>query len=284
MTKRNLPLALVPDNPECNTVASPKALKRWQTGLRASDEADDTNTISILDMIGADWFGEGVTAKRVEGALRRIGSDEDVVVNLNSPGGDFFEGLAIYNLLRNHKGFVTVNILGMAASAAAVVAMGSDETLIARAGFIMIHNTWLFGAGDRHEFRRIADWMEPFDETTANLMSVRTGIEQSVIAGQLDSETWIGGSKAVEQGFADDFLAADQVEADPDGATAKAKRALSAQKQFDQICVAQRIPVADRKDILRGIKGDKRGAVASGKHDAVFMDGIADLIETVNAI
>ena len=148
----------------------------------------------------------------------------------------------------------------------------------------MIHNTWLFGAGDRHEFRRIADWMEPFDETTANLIATRTGIEQSTIAAQLDDETWIGGSKAVEQGFADDFLPADQVEADPEGVTAKAKRALSAQKQFDQICVAQHVPVADRKNILRGIKGGMRGAATSGKHDAAFIDGIADLVATVNAI
>jgi ATP-dependent protease ClpP protease subunit len=281
MTKRNLPLALVPDDPEANTVANPKALKRWQAGLRAADDAD--NTISIMDIIGADWFGEGVTAKRIEGALRRIG-DEDVVVNLNSPGGDFFEGLTIYNLLRNHSGFVTVNILGMAASAAAVIAMGSDETRIARSGFIMIHNTWLFGAGDRHEFRRIADWMEPFDDTTANLISERTGIKQSTIADQLDNETWIGGAKAVDQGFADDFLAADQVEAETESETAKAKRAKSAVKHFDTSCAKQRVPVSDRKNILRGIKGDMRGAVASGTHDAAFMDGISDLIETVNAI
>ncbi len=281
MTKRNLPLALVPDNPEANTVASPKALKRWQTGLYSAHE--DDNTISILDIIGADWFGDGVTANSVEKQLRAIG-DEDVVVNINSPGGDFFEGLAIYNLLRNHSGFVTVNILGLAASAAAVVAMGSDKTRIARAGFIMYHNTWLFGLGDRHEFRRIADWMEPFDETTANLISQRTGIPQSKIAAQLDKETWVGGAKAVEQGFANELLPADQVEADPDGETAKNKRAKSDIKQYDQICAAQQVPVQDRKDILRGIKGGMRGAATSGMHDAAFMDGVDDLIETVNAI
>ncbi|MBN0106041.1 Clp protease ClpP, partial [Pseudomonas aeruginosa] len=90
--------------------------------------------------IGYDWWtGEGVTAKRIAGALRAIGGDVDVTVNINSPGGDVFEGLAIYNLLREHKGKVTVRVLGLAASAASFIAMAADEVKIARAGFLMIH-------------------------------------------------------------------------------------------------------------------------------------------------
>lgn len=89
-------------------------------------------------------MGEGVTAKRISAALRAIG-EQDIVVNLNSPGGDMFEGLAIYNLLRAHSGKVTVNILGIAASAASIIAMAGDEIKMGRGAFLMIHNCWAMG-------------------------------------------------------------------------------------------------------------------------------------------
>lgn len=281
MSKRNLPMAEVAARPGVRTEVSPTALMRWNPQLRAADEANDANTISILDVIGFDWFGEGVTAKRISGALRKIG-DEDVVVNINSPGGDFFEGLAIYNILREHPGAVTVKILGMAASAAAVIAMAGDDIQMAKSGFMMIHNTWVMAAGDRHELHKVADWMEPFDNTTAELFAARTGLKQSDIVTMLNDETWIGGSKAVDQGFADDFLPSDQVKSDPEDV--EAKQAKSAQKQFDAICAKAGVSVSQRKDILRGIKGGTRGAATSGTHDAAFMDGISDLIETINSI
>ena len=116
---------------------SPRALDRWNPGIQAA--ASDDNTISIFDVIGQDyWTGEGVTAKRIAGALRAIG-DGDVVVNINSPGGDMFEGLAIYNLLREHPGDVTVKILGVAASAASIIAMAGSEVQIARAMLHFLH-------------------------------------------------------------------------------------------------------------------------------------------------
>ncbi|TKA83994.1 Clp protease ClpP, partial [Sulfitobacter sp. 15WGC] len=79
-----------------------------------------------LGEIGGGDYGDGVTSKRIAGALRSIG-ERDVRVDINSPGGDFFEGVAIYNMLREHKAKVTVNVLGLAASAASVIAMAGDE-------------------------------------------------------------------------------------------------------------------------------------------------------------
>ncbi len=89
-------------------------------GFKAA--ATDDNSISVFDVIGQDYWGEGVTAKRIAGALRAM-NGADVTVNINSPGGDMFEGLAIYNLLREYEGRVTVKVLGIAASAASVIAM-----------------------------------------------------------------------------------------------------------------------------------------------------------------
>jgi ATP-dependent Clp protease protease subunit len=87
---------------------APQARERGSPNLMAAAASDEASTISIFDQIGVDfWTGEGVTAKRISAALRSIGPENDVVVNINSPGGDLFEGLAIYSLFREHKGNVT---------------------------------------------------------------------------------------------------------------------------------------------------------------------------------
>lgn len=211
--KRTLPLAY--NGLPLNGVKydlSPKALDNWNPAIKA---AESDNTITIFDVIGQDyWTGEGVTAKRIAGALRAIGEDKPVTVLVNSPGGDMFEGLAIYNLLREHKGEVTVKVLGLAASAASVIAMAGDNIQVARAGFLMIHNAWIMVAGNRHDMREYADYLEPFDRSMADLYSARTGIEFKVMQKIMDAESWIGGSDAVEQGFADSLLASDEIEID----------------------------------------------------------------------
>lgn len=215
MKKRNMPQARSIERPQgLQWDLAPQALQRWAPELMAADKASD-NTISVLDVIGMDpWTGEGVTAKRIAGALRAIGADKDVTVNVNSPGGDFFEGMAIYNLLRDHKGRVTVKVLGIAASAASIVAMAGDEILIARAGFLMVHNTWLAAVGNRNDLREVADMIEPFDVALADIYAARSGLDAKAVSKMMDNETFISGTAAVEQGFADDLLPADQVEKD----------------------------------------------------------------------
>ncbi|MFN4176432.1 head maturation protease, ClpP-related [Phenylobacterium sp.] len=218
MSKRALPAAAIAARPGFRTVPAVSALDRYEPGVRAATGTDEPASISVFGVIGEDfWTGEGVTAKRISAALRSVGAKTDVAVNVNSPGGDYFEGLAIYNLLREHQGKVTVNILGMAASAASVIAMAGDETRIARAGFLMIHNVWVVAAGDRHQLRDAADWLEPFDQVAREIYAARTGLSDKDLGAMLDRETWIGGAEAVAKGFADDLLASDQVTVDPEG-------------------------------------------------------------------
>lgn len=205
----------------------PRALERWNPEIRAADR-DEDRSISIYDAIGYDpWTGEGVTAKRVAGALRSLGKGP-VTVNINSPGGDMFEGLAIYNLLREHEGEVNVKVLGLAASAGSVIAMAGDTVQIARAGFLMIHNAWVVAMGNRNDLRELATWLEPFDAAMGDIYAVRSGLEPKAIAKLMDSESWIGGAAAVEQGFADELLASDQVGRGSSNASASAVRRLEA--------------------------------------------------------
>lgn len=229
---------------------SPRAFDRWQPGLRAASD-DEDRSISIFDVIGADyWTGEGVTVKRIAGALRALGKGP-VMVNVNSPGGDLFEGLAIYNLLREHPGEVTVKVLGLAASAASVIAMAGDTVQIARAGFLMIHNTWVIALGNRNDLRDTADWLEPFDAAMADVYSARSGIEPKRIAKLMDAESWIGGSAAVDDGFADELLPSDQVRTDGSQARASVARRLE---------IALRASGMSKSEAIRLISEFKAGA------------------------
>lgn len=262
MTKRTLPAA--PAGRPCARVScdlSPMAMERWNSSLQAA-ASDDENTISILDVIGADYWGEGMTAKRMAGLLRAMGG-ADVVVNINSPGGDMFEGLAIYNQLREYSGHVTVKVIGIAASAASIIAMAADELQIGRAAFLMIHNCWVAAVGNRHDLARVAQDMEPFDRAMQDIYSVRSGLNGTEITAMMDSETYIGGVDAVDKGLADALLEADAVLGEPDSPTA-------ALRKLDALLAKANTPRAERRRLLKALKGSMPGAAPTndGTHDA----------------
>jgi len=238
----------------------PRAFDRWHAGVRAA--ADDAErTISVYDVIGYDyWTGEGVTAKRVAGALRAMGKGP-VTVNVNSPGGDMFEGLAIYNLLREHEGEVTVKVLGLAASAASIIAMAGDTVQIARAGFFMVHNAWVVASGNRNDLREFADWLEPFDAAMADIYAARTGAESKAMAKLMDSESWIGGSQAVEDGFADELLPSDQVE------QKGAKASASAVRRLEAALRASGLPKSEALRLISDFKTGTGDPAGSGEGD-----------------
>ncbi|SIR00077.1 head maturation protease, ClpP-related [Pseudacidovorax sp. RU35E] len=240
----------------------PRALDRWQPGIRAAaDGAGEDRTISIYDVIGYDyWTGDGVTAKRIAGALRNLGKGP-VTVNLNSPGGDMFEGLAIYNLLREHEGEVTVKVLGLAASAGSIIAMAGDNVQVARAGFFMVHNSWVMAAGNRLDLREIADWLEPFDAAMADIYTARTGLKTDAVAKLMDAESWIGGSAAVDQGFADSLLPSDQVGKGDTKASASAVRRLEAALR------AGGMPKSEAMRLISEFKSSPGDPAGSGEGD-----------------
>lgn len=262
MTIKKLPGA--PEGRVCAGVSAqilPRALDRWNPGVRAAATGEDDRSIGVYDVIGQDfWTGEGVTAKRVAAALRRMGRGP-VTVNINSPGGDMFEGMAIYNLLREHDGEVTVKILGLAASAASIIAMAGDTVQIARAGFLMIHNAWVVAAGNRNDLREYADTLEPFDRAMADIYAARTGADQKAMAKLMDAETWIGGSDAVEEGFADELLSSDQVEKGAGKANAAAVRRVEAALR------ASGMPKSEAMRLISEIKSSAGDPAGSGEGD-----------------
>lgn len=224
MSKRAAPALDIPRRPATvQSYADPRSMKRWNQAIRAASEGDD-NIISIYDPIGYDpWTGEGTTSKRVAAALRQIGKRE-VTVNLNSPGGDVFEGFGIYSLLVDHPGEVTVKVLGLAASAASVIAMAGDTIKISDAAFMMIHNTMVLAMGDRNDLAGVVEVMAQFDRGIAQLYAARTGGGIDDFAALMDKETWFGADDAMARGLADERLPAKEIETEGgDSAEARAR-------------------------------------------------------------
>lgn len=277
MSLRKLPQLMNFERPEgLGSELSPDSLERWNAGLRPVNAAAD-NTIDVFDVIGEDfWTGGGVTAKSVSARLKAIG-DQPVTVNVNSPGGDFFEGEAIYNLLRDHKYKVTVRVMGMAASAASVIAMAGDRIEIAKAGWLMIHNTWVIAMGDRNYFAEVAETLGKFDANAAQVYADRSGVETAKVTAWMDAETWFSGAQAVDEKLADALLPADQVK--EDAAAAKAMAPFNALRRADASMAKAGMPRGERRRILNDIKRGTHDAAAQTPvtRDAGLTDVAASL-------
>lgn len=168
-----------------------------QTWYNLKAAADKTPVLSIFDDIGA----YGVSAKSFLDDLRTVTTDE-VDVEINSPGGDVFAGLAIYNGLRASGKKINVKVLGLAASAASLVAMAGDTIEMPENAFMMVHNPWGFAMGGADEMRNTADVLDKIGAGLVSTYAKRTGKTDQEIAALLDAETWMTAQEAVDAGFA----------------------------------------------------------------------------------
>jgi ATP-dependent Clp protease protease subunit len=259
MSLRDLPAAPSFQRPANYQFDAPSdVLAKWAEKPLAA-ESDDPNTISIYDVIGEDmWTGGGFTAKRMAAALRGIGKNP-VTVKINSPGGDMFEGIAIYNLLREHPAKVTVDVMGWAASAASIIAMAGDEIRMGLGTFMMVHNAWGIVIGNRHDMADGAKLFEGFDSAIADIYEARTGQNRKTIEKLMDAETFMGPSEAVERGFADSI--ADDLKSDDD--PKNQSPAVVARNRLDVILAKAGVPRVERRRMLREVAGthDAAGAV-----------------------
>lgn len=249
---------------DVRSYVSPLALNRWDSTIRASEEKDaDERTIGIYDVIGEDWWtGGGFTAKRMSAALRSLGKGP-VTVAINSPGGDMFEGIAMYSMLKDHPGEVTIKVMGLAASAASIIAMGGDQVKIARPAFLMIHNAWVIAVGNRHDMRSMADQLEPFDAAMADVYAARTGEDQKAMAKLMDRESWIGGSAAVDQNFADSLLDSEEVSKSDD----KGSKASAAARRMENALRSGGMPKSEAMRLISELKSSAGDPAGNGEGD-----------------
>lgn len=249
------PAALpMPARQDVHAFTDAAIMDRWSkdaAGLRALERGD--NVITMFDIIGEDfWTGGGVTAKSVASQLRAIGP-RPIELQINSPGGDMFEGIAIYNVLREHPQPITVKVVGMAASAASIIAMAGDQIEVGAASFIMIHNCWVTAVGNRHDMAEVAEWLAPFDQAMVDLYVARSGSDAKQVAKWMDAETFMSGSMAIERGFADALLPADAITED---SSAKASdRGANELRALELTLVSAGMSRTDARARIKAIKG-----------------------------
>lgn len=172
---------------------------------RDDSSEDLTADNTVLELY--NYIGEGgITASDVRRKLDRVRT-ATVTLRINSGGGDVFEGFAIYNDLRAYKKRVRVEVAGLAASAASLVAMAADEIVMEKSSFLMIHNAWVLAMGDRNDLRKAADVLDQIDAGLRDVYVARTGNTKNVISKMMDDETWFSADEAVKSGFADAVIA-----------------------------------------------------------------------------
>ena len=150
------------------------------------------------------WFGDEVTPAIFREELHA--AEGDVVLWINSPGGDCFAAAQIYNMLMDYPGNVTVRIDSLAASAASVIAMAGSTVEISPVGMILVHNPMTISIGDVQEMERAIALLAEVKESIINAYEIKTGMSRSKISRLMDAETWMNAKKAVELGFADAVL------------------------------------------------------------------------------
>lgn len=164
-------------------------------------ESDNT----VLELY--NYIGEGgITASDLRRKMDRVRTSM-VTLRINSGGGDVFEGFAIYNDLRAYKKKVRVEIAGLAASAASLIAMAADEIVMEKSSFLMIHNAWVLAMGDKNDLRKAADVLDQIDAGLRDVYVARTGNTKNAITKMMDEETWFSADEAIKAGFADSIIA-----------------------------------------------------------------------------
>lgn len=205
-----------------------KQKKFWNWRNQADDA--DPKEPRILELYGTiaseSWFDDDVTPQMFKDEL--FAGDGDVVIYLNSPGGDCIAASQIYSMLMDYRGDVTVKIDGIAASAASVIAMAGTKVLMAPTALMMIHNPATAAFGDHEDMQKAIEMLSEVKESIINAYEIKTGLSRAKLSHLMDAETWMNAHKAMELGFSDGVLEDEKKSAAPMESYAFSSKAVAA--------------------------------------------------------
>jgi ATP-dependent protease ClpP protease subunit len=164
-------------------------------------QSGDTIEVFIFDVIG--WPFTDISS-----LVRSMAAEKDkpILARINSPGGDVFDGMSLFNAFANHPGGVTVRIEGLAASIASVVAMGGRKVEAYQNTMLMVHNAWTVVGGDHNFMREVADLIEKISGQMLEVYTGKTKSGKKDMKQMMDDETWMTAKEAAEKGFIDTVL------------------------------------------------------------------------------
>ena len=192
--------------------------------FRAADEAGDAE-ILLYDFIGYDWWSDsGTTALSFKRNLDSLGDVKRLTVRINSPGGDVWDGMAIYNQLSQFPAETTVVIDGLAASVASVIAMAGDKIQAAEVSQLMIHDAWTIAMGNAQDLREMADVLSKIDGQIADTYAVRSGRPAAEFRELQNKDTYLTAQEALGLGLIDEVIGTRKAKQEPAAAGQRASR------------------------------------------------------------
>ncbi len=215
----------------------------------------ETSTIQIFDQIGEDWYGgSGLSAKQFSDVLIECGNGP-LLVEINSPGGNVWDGLSIYNQLRGRKAPVTTRVVGIAASIASIIALAGDRVEMADAALMMIHDPSGMASGTSEDMRKMADALDQHAEVLVGVYAKKTGKSPESIRAAMKAETWFTTEEAMIFGLCD-----------------KPIKQLAMAAKWHPRAVTKTAPPTVKNNLERGIKQYEEGLGGDGLEEATVID------------
>lgn len=187
-------------------MAKQKVNKFWNFISATNNEPAEL--ILYGDISNTSWWGDEITPQQFNEDLKSLGDVEEIIVRINSGGGDVFAANAIYTRLKDHKAHITVKIDGWAASAATIIAMAGDVIEIPANGVFMVHDPKMgtFGYYSQEEFIKLSEELKVIKQSIVNAYVLKTGKSSEEISELMAEESWYDGKEAVESGFCDKLM------------------------------------------------------------------------------
>lgn len=220
-----------------------------------ANAAGDPATVQIFDQIGEDWYGgSGLSAKQFSDVLNEIGNGP-LLVEINSPGGNVWDGLSIYNQLRGRKAPVTTRVVGIAASIASIIALAGDRVEMADAALMMIHDPSGMASGTSEDMRKMAEALDQHAEVLVGVYNKKTGRSAESIRAAMKAETWFTTAEALAFGLVD-----------------KPIKQLAMAAKWHPRAVTKTAPETVKNNLRRGLEQYEEGLAGDGLEPATVAD------------
>ncbi|EOB2808987.1 head maturation protease, ClpP-related [Enterococcus faecium] len=187
--------------------------KFWE--CKQSANQNEADVFIFGEIVSFKWDDTDTTAASFQKDLKELGEVSQINLHINSPGGSVFEGIAIGNMLRQHKARVVAHVDALAASIASVIVASCDEVIMPENSMLMIHNPWTISMGNAKELRKQADDLDKIAESSVVTYLAKAGekLTEEKIKQIMDEETWMSAQEAYNYGLCDVVESANQVTA-----------------------------------------------------------------------
>lgn len=185
--------------------------------LTIKQQAGNNEADLFIDgkIVDDEWYENDTSAAGFRDSLKQLGDVKTINLHINSPGGSVFEGIAIYNMLKNHPAYINVYVDALAASIASVIAMSGDDIFMPSNSMLMIHNPWTVAMGNANDLRKQADDLDRIGELSVTTYLDKAGgkLDADTLHQLMDDETWLTAQEAVNYGLATEVIGANQMAA-----------------------------------------------------------------------